>query len=144
MERYGGGPIVVTDYNPEWPGMFKQERATLDTALGSLALAIEHVGSTAVSGLAAKPIIDLLVGVRSLEEARSRCIEVLQAFGYTYMPEYQSWSMVASGSSTIMTSCRTCRRTRASWRNPSCCMQAYNRPTSPISVGNSTEARRIS
>jgi GrpB-like predicted nucleotidyltransferase (UPF0157 family) len=49
------------------------------------------VGSTAVPGLAAKPIIDLLVGVRSLEEARSRCIEVLQALGYTYMPEYQSW-----------------------------------------------------
>jgi GrpB-like predicted nucleotidyltransferase (UPF0157 family) len=91
MERYGGGAIVVADYDPAWPAMFEQERAKLDAALGSLAVAIEHVGSTAVPGLAAKPIIDLLVGVRSLEEARSRCIEVLQALGYTYMPEYQSW-----------------------------------------------------
>jgi len=91
MERYGGGPIIVTDYNPAWPAMFEQERAKLDTALGSVVVTIEHVGSTAVPGLAAKPIIDLLVGVRSLEEAQSRCIEVLQPLGYTYMPEYQSW-----------------------------------------------------
>jgi GrpB-like predicted nucleotidyltransferase (UPF0157 family) len=60
MERYGGGPIVVTDYNPAWPALFKQERERLDTALGSLLVIIEHVGSTAVPGLAAKPIIDLL------------------------------------------------------------------------------------
>jgi len=91
MERYGGGPIVVTDYNPAWPALFKQERERLDTALGSLLVIIEHVGSTAVPGLAAKPIIDLLVGVRSLEEARPRCIQRLQSLGYTYMPEYQSW-----------------------------------------------------
>src|SRR5262249_46029221 len=91
MERYGGGPIVVADYNPAWPALFEQERAKLDTALGSLVVTIEHVGSTAVPGLAAKPIIDLLVGVRSLEEARSRHIEVFQSLSYTYLPEYQSW-----------------------------------------------------
>jgi GrpB-like predicted nucleotidyltransferase (UPF0157 family) len=91
MERYGGGPIVVTDYNPAWPALFEQERERLDTALGSLVVTIEHVGSTAVPGLGAKPIIDLLVGVRSLEEAQSRCIEVFQSLRYTYMPEYRSW-----------------------------------------------------
>jgi GrpB protein len=52
---------------------------------------IEHVGSTAVPGLAAKPIIDMLVGVRSLSEAKSSCLEPLQALGYTYIPEYESW-----------------------------------------------------
>jgi GrpB-like predicted nucleotidyltransferase (UPF0157 family) len=51
--------------------MFKQESAILHTALGSFLVACEHVGSTAVPGLAAKPIIDLLVGVRSLAEAES-------------------------------------------------------------------------
>jgi GrpB-like predicted nucleotidyltransferase (UPF0157 family) len=91
MERYGGGPIVVTDYNPAWPALFEQERERLDTALGSLVVTIEHVGSTAVPGLAAKPIIDLLVGVRSLEETQPRCIEVFQSLSYTYMPEYRSW-----------------------------------------------------
>lgn len=91
MERYGGGLIVVADYDPAWPAMFEQERAKLSTALGPLTVTIEHVGSTAVPGLAAKPVIDLLVGVHSLVEARSRGIEPLRALGYTYMPEYQSW-----------------------------------------------------
>ena len=91
MERYGGGLIVVTDYNPAWPAMFEQERTKLATALGPLVLTIEHVGSTAVPGSAAKPIIDLLVGVRSLDDARSACIKGLQALGYTYMPEYEAW-----------------------------------------------------
>ncbi|WP_353641031.1 GrpB family protein [Mesorhizobium sp. WSM2239] len=71
--------------------MFEQERANLKTTLGSLVLTIEHMGSTAVPGLAAKPIVDLLVGVRNLAGVRSRCIEPLQALGYTYIPEYESW-----------------------------------------------------
>lgn len=90
MERYGGGLIVVTDYNPAWPAMFEQERTKLATALGPLVVTVEHVGSTAVPGLAAKPIIALLVGVRSLDDARSACIKGLQALGYTYMPEYEA------------------------------------------------------
>ena len=48
MERYGGGLIVVTDYNPAWPAMFEQERTKLATALGPLVVTIEHVGSTAL------------------------------------------------------------------------------------------------
>jgi GrpB-like predicted nucleotidyltransferase (UPF0157 family) len=91
MERYGGGAIVVTDYDPAWPAMFEQERAIIAAALGALVVTIEHVGSTAVPGLAAKPIIDLLVGVTSLHAARACGIDALQALGYTYVPEYQSW-----------------------------------------------------
>nr|WP_281352918.1 GrpB family protein [Mesorhizobium camelthorni] len=91
VERYGGGVISVSDYDPAWPAMFKQERARLQSVLGTLILAIEHMGSTAVPGLAAKPIIDLLVGVRTLTEARSHCIKQLRALGYTYIPQYESW-----------------------------------------------------
>lgn len=91
MERYGGGQIVVVDYRPEWPAMFDEERAKIADALGPLAVAIEHIGSTSVPGLGAKPIIDLLVGVRSLAEARSRCIEPIEALGYTHLPEYRAW-----------------------------------------------------
>jgi GrpB-like predicted nucleotidyltransferase (UPF0157 family) len=91
MERYGGGTIVVTDYDPAWPAMFEQERANIAAALGALVVTIEHIGSTAVPGLAAKPIIDLLVGVTSLEEARVCGVAALEALGYTCMPEYQSW-----------------------------------------------------
>src|SRR5688500_9229323 len=51
--------IVIVDYDPRWPGMFQQHAAILLRALGSVALAIEHVGSTSVPGLAAKPIVDI-------------------------------------------------------------------------------------
>jgi GrpB-like predicted nucleotidyltransferase (UPF0157 family) len=91
MERYGGGRIVVRDYDPTWPAMFEQERERVHGVLGSLVITIEHVGSTAVPGLGAKPIIDLLAGVRSLSEARSLCIEPLGRLGYTHMAEYESW-----------------------------------------------------
>jgi len=91
MERYGGGSIVVSDYDPAWSVMFEHERANLRTALGPLVLTIEHIGSTAVPGLAAKPIIDLQASVRSLAEAKSHCVNPLQALGYTYMPQYESW-----------------------------------------------------
>ena len=79
MERYAGGSIVVSDYNPAWPATFEQERTSLHTALGPLVLTIEHIGSTAVPGLAAKPIIDLQLSVRNLAEARSSCVGPLQA-----------------------------------------------------------------
>ena len=91
MERYGGGPIVVVDYDPAWPARFAAERAAIERALGDLVVAIEHIGSTAVPGLPAKPIIDLLIGVRDLQEARARALEPLQALGYAYLPEYESW-----------------------------------------------------
>ena len=90
MEQYGGGAIAILDYDPAWPGMFEQERANLQSVLGPLVLAIEHMGSTAVPGLAAKPIIDLLVGVHDLTDARSLCVKPLEALGYTYMPQYES------------------------------------------------------
>ena len=75
MERYGGGSIVVSDYDPAWSAMFEHERTSLHAALDPFVLTIEHIGSTAVPGLAAKPIIDLQASVRSLAEAQSRCVE---------------------------------------------------------------------
>src|SRR5260370_35318475 len=86
MERYGGGWIVVPDYKPAWPATFEQERTSLHTALGPLVLTIEHIGSTAVPGLAAKPIIDLQLSVRRLAEARSTCGGPLQPLGFAYKP----------------------------------------------------------
>jgi GrpB-like predicted nucleotidyltransferase (UPF0157 family) len=91
MERYGAGPIVVSDHDPAWAAMFQRERARVEAALGPIVVTVEHVGSTAVPGLAAKPIIDLLVGVRSLPEARGCCVAPLEAAGYTYMAEYEAW-----------------------------------------------------
>jgi GrpB-like predicted nucleotidyltransferase (UPF0157 family) len=91
MERYGGGAIVIHEYDPQWPRLFVEERARILDALGSSVLSIEHVGSTSVPGLAGKPIIDLLVGVRSLVEARTLGVGRMQALGYTYLPDYEAW-----------------------------------------------------
>ena len=91
MEKYGAGSIVVADYDPNWTTLFEQERIRIAKALGSFALVIEHIGSTAVPGLPSKPIIDLLVGVPSLEEAKERCIEPMEELGYIYMPDYATW-----------------------------------------------------
>jgi GrpB-like predicted nucleotidyltransferase (UPF0157 family) len=91
MERYGAGRIVVCDYDPTWPTTFEQERTQVQDALGSMAVTVEHIGSTAVPGLAAKPIIDLLVGVHSLPQARCCCIEPLQALGYTHIVDAEAW-----------------------------------------------------
>src|SRR5260370_42693885 len=91
MEKSGAGSIVVSDYDPNWPILFEQESMRIKKALGSFALAIEHMGSTAVPGLPSKPIIDLLVGVPDLEEIRERCIRPIETLGYNYVPEYASW-----------------------------------------------------
>jgi GrpB-like predicted nucleotidyltransferase (UPF0157 family) len=76
-------PIVVTGYDPAWPAAFQALRTRIAAALGDLAQAIEHVGSTAVSGLAAKPIIDLDVLLRS-DSGLPPAIQRLAELGYTY------------------------------------------------------------
>jgi GrpB-like predicted nucleotidyltransferase (UPF0157 family) len=90
VEQYGGGPIEVRDYDPRWPVLFDEECERLRGVFGQT-VTIEHMGSTSVPGLAAKPIIDLLVGVRSLAEAKSIYMAPVLALGYTYIPEYEPW-----------------------------------------------------
>lgn len=81
-----GRPVQIVDYDPAWPELFERERALIAEALGDLAAAIEHVGSTAVPGLGAKPILDMMVGLRSLEDGE-RSVAPLEALGYEYMGE---------------------------------------------------------
>lgn len=64
--------IEVVDYDPSWPGMFEQESKLLSRTLGNIVEKIHHIGSTSVPGLAAKPIIDILVEVTSLENLDAR------------------------------------------------------------------------
>lgn len=76
-------PVVIVDYDPAWPEAFQALRQQLAAVLGNLALTIEHVGSTAVPGLAAKPIIDLDVVVRSIADVPA-AIERLAPLGYVH------------------------------------------------------------
>jgi GrpB-like predicted nucleotidyltransferase (UPF0157 family) len=79
-------PVVVVPYDPEWPRLFDAERELLDTVLAPwLDGGIHHIGSTAVPGVAAKPIIDMVAGVRDLEEARA-AFDPLRSQFYLYSP----------------------------------------------------------
>ena len=78
-------PILVLDYDPQWPILFEQEKERILAALGSDSLTIEHIGSTAVPGLAAKPVIDIAIGIRSLADA-PLLMPAIQALGYVYEP----------------------------------------------------------
>ncbi len=59
--------VVIVPYDPEWPTLFSRLGVALRKALGETALRIDHIGSTSVSGLDAKPIIDLQISVRTFE-----------------------------------------------------------------------------
>jgi len=90
----GDEPIRLAPYDPAWPLRFESERAALDGAIGEWVVGgIHHVGSTAVPGLEAKPIVDVLAGVHSLDEARA-CFAPLARLGYVhapYLPEEMHW-----------------------------------------------------
>lgn len=77
--------VSIAPYDPEWPTLYEREAASLRGKLPpSVVIRIEHFGSTAVPGLAAKPVIDMLVQVSSLEEAREQIVPILEAAGYDY------------------------------------------------------------
>ncbi len=78
--------IEVVEYDPLWPEQFAAERRLLETALGAwLAGPIEHVGSTAIVGMVAKPVIDIMVPVVDLPSSKG-AIAAAQALHYNYWP----------------------------------------------------------
>jgi len=82
-----GAAIEIAAYDPAWPGAYERERAAILEALGDLVFAIEHVGSTSVPGLGAKPIIDIMVGLRELAD-HARCVAPLRFLGYEHKGEF--------------------------------------------------------
>lgn len=81
--------IAIVPYNAAWAEMFRSERELLLTRFDPATTLIEHVGSTAIPGLGAKPIIDILLGVCRLSEVESRIPE-LAGVGYEYLPEHEA------------------------------------------------------
>lgn len=79
--------ITVLEYDPRWKQDYQEERKKIAAILKENALAIYHIGSTSVSGLAAKPIIDILAAVRSLEEVDS-VADSFSAIGYEFLGEF--------------------------------------------------------
>lgn len=86
--------------------MFERERKSLEAVIGAGAAIIEHIGSTSVTGLAAKPIIDIMIGLRDFSVA-DRLVPEIVALGYIYIPKYEKempyrryFKKVAGGVST--------------------------------------------
>jgi GrpB-like predicted nucleotidyltransferase (UPF0157 family) len=85
-------PVRIAAYDPSWLARFEQEKGLLRAAIGAwITGGIHHVGSTAVRGLAAKPVIDILAGVEDLPSSRG-CIDTLAQLDYMYAP-YRSDEM---------------------------------------------------
>jgi GrpB-like predicted nucleotidyltransferase (UPF0157 family) len=84
------GPIFLADYDPAWPQLYDREAARIRAALGDRVLLLEHVGSTSVPGLAAKPRIDILLVVpRSADEPAY--VPALEAAGYVLRIREPDW-----------------------------------------------------
>lgn len=79
--------IDIVPYDHRWPALFEAERAALCEALGDVAGTIHHIGSTSVPGLAAKPVIDILLEVDALD-ALDRKAPAFEALGYEVMGEF--------------------------------------------------------
>ncbi|WNQ11971.1 GrpB family protein [Paenibacillus aurantius] len=78
--------VVITDHNPQWVRQYEQERTAIAEALADIVQGIEHIGSTSVPGLAAKPVIDIMAGVEDLEKVNDRHLHLLERIGYLFVP----------------------------------------------------------
>jgi GrpB-like predicted nucleotidyltransferase (UPF0157 family) len=81
--------VRIVAYDPAWPAMAEAEIARIGAALGLVAVRLEHVGSTAVPGLSAKPVVDLQLSVDAIEP-RERYAEPLERLGYLFVPAPES------------------------------------------------------
>lgn len=82
--------VELVPYNPQWSTLFLQEKDMLESIFGELAIAIEHVGSTAIPSIAAKPVIDILVGVSHLEKINETHMTALNELGYRYNAAFEA------------------------------------------------------
>lgn len=83
-------PIIIVEYDPNWPNLFEREANRIRSVLGSKALQIEHVGSTSVPGLCAKPIIDILLVVKNSADEPSY-VPALEEAGYSLQIREPEW-----------------------------------------------------
>jgi NAD-dependent deacetylase len=79
-------PIVIAEYDPEWARLYSDEAARIQEALGDIVIELEHMGSTAVPGLSGKPVIDISVGLRTLDLGEER-VTAMEELGYEYLGE---------------------------------------------------------
>lgn len=81
--------IKIEEYNPKWQDQFNEESHKLISILSGFKPTIEHIGSTSIKGLGAKPIIDILIGLPNFEEA-TEAVELIKTMQYQYVQEFES------------------------------------------------------
>jgi GrpB-like predicted nucleotidyltransferase (UPF0157 family) len=79
--------VRLVPYSPEWARLFLEEERRLRALIGSYVIDIQHVGSTAIPGMIAKPIIDIAIAIARFEEGE-RCVEPIESLGYEYRGEH--------------------------------------------------------
>jgi GrpB-like predicted nucleotidyltransferase (UPF0157 family) len=97
IQRAVSEKIDIVPYDPNWPKVFINEEEFLKSKFPEIIKRIEHFGSTAIPGLSAKPIVDMLIEVTSLKETKKQIVPVLKSFGYDYFwrPEIDKPPMYA-------------------------------------------------
>lgn len=89
MDNKSLRPITIVKYDSNWPLLFNQEKELILQAFGSEKALVEHIGSTAIHGLSAKPTIDILIGIETLSIA-AVLIPLLEGLSYVYVPEFEA------------------------------------------------------
>jgi GrpB-like predicted nucleotidyltransferase (UPF0157 family) len=79
--------VGLVPHKKEWKTLFEQEEKSIRAAMGEYLVEIQHIGSTSIAEIAAKPIIDIMVGVRDLRDVE-KCIPPLEKIGYEYRGEH--------------------------------------------------------
>lgn len=82
------GTVKVVPYRKKWVEEFEKEKTRILKVCGDKVIAVEHIGSTSVAGLAAKPIIDIAVGIERLKDAE-KLLKPLKKIGYNFYKEFQ-------------------------------------------------------
>lgn len=100
MKEYAHQPLTQSSYDPAWAGLYQNEKERISEKLGDCVIRIEHIGSTAVPGLSGKPIIDILVVIKSAGDA-DQCLAALQELDYQYMGKPDQYYLRRSTSETI-------------------------------------------
>ena len=80
-------PIELLPHDPEWSAVYEEAKAILSPVLGEYALDIQHVGSTAIPGISAKPVVDIAVAIEHYP-LPDEVLDAVKALGYTYWGEY--------------------------------------------------------
>lgn len=90
--------VSIVEYRPQWRKMFEEEKPLLQAVLGEVSAKVEHIGSTAVNGLAAKPVIDIMIGLPDFSVA-DNLVPKIETLGYEYIKSMRMKCLSAATSS---------------------------------------------